>query len=52
MCGPDTDGVESEFVSGETIANSVVVKVRTGGKVCLFTMTPTHLVADVSAYHT
>ena len=50
-CGsprPFTSNVN--FVSGATVANSVVSGVGTGGRVCLFTMVDTDLVVDVNAF--
>jgi trimeric autotransporter adhesin len=38
------------FESGSTVANAVIVKVGTDGKVCLFNSKPTHLVVDVNGY--
>ena len=38
------------YQTGSTIPNAVVAKVGVGGKVCLFTMAPAHLIADVNAY--
>jgi hypothetical protein len=35
---------------GATVANAVIVKVGTGGKVCLFSTGPTQLVVDVNGY--
>jgi hypothetical protein len=50
-CGsprPSTSNVN--FVSGATVANSVVSGVGSGGRVCLFTMVDTDLVVDVNAF--
>jgi len=38
------------FVAGQTVANAVVATVGGNGKVCLYTSTSTHLVADVNGY--
>jgi hypothetical protein len=35
---------------GTTVANAVIVKVGTGGKVCLYNSNPTQLIADVNGY--
>jgi hypothetical protein len=35
---------------GQTIANLVVTRIGSGGRVCVFTQSPTHLIADVNAY--
>ncbi|MEX1104904.1 MAG: peptidoglycan-binding protein [Ilumatobacteraceae bacterium] len=36
------------FTAGATVANLVVAKVGVGGRVCLFSSAPAHLVADVN----
>jgi hypothetical protein len=38
------------YQTGWTIPNAVIAKVGTGGKVCLYTMATTNLIADVNAY--
>ena len=38
------------FESGSTVANAVIVKVGSDGKVCFFNSKPTHLVVDVNGY--
>ncbi len=38
------------FVRGQTIANSSVVGVGTGGKVCVYTSAPTQVVVDYTGY--
>ena len=38
-------------VAGTITQNLVAAKVGTGGKVCIYTSDPTHLVADISGYH-
>ena len=35
---------------GQTISNTVIVKVGVGGKVCIFTSGSTHLIADTNGY--
>ena len=35
---------------GQTIANLVIARLGTGGKVCIFVQTGTHVIADVSGY--
>ena len=37
------------FVAGQTVANSVTVAVGLAGKVCVYTLTTTHIVVDVDA---
>ncbi|MEO5841465.1 MAG: hypothetical protein ABIQ73_16385 [Acidimicrobiales bacterium] len=39
------------YAAGTTIANLVVAKVGDDGKVCLYTLAATHLIADVNAYY-
>lgn len=39
------------FTAGQTISNAVTAKLGTGGKVCVFTYAPTHVVIDVTAAH-
>lgn len=38
------------FAAAQTIPNAVVAKIGTGGKVCLFSQVPLHLVVDVGGY--
>ena len=40
------------YVAGTTIANLAVATTTTDGKVCIYTQRPTHLVVDLSGYHT
>ena len=51
-CGQAVPTVSSlNFVAGATVPNAVIVRVGTGGKVCLFTAeAATHLIADVNGY--
>jgi hypothetical protein len=51
-CGQPLPGVSSlNYVTDATVPNAVIVKVGTGGKVCLFTASgATHLIADVNGY--
>jgi hypothetical protein len=35
---------------GQTIANAVIAKVGTGGKVCMYNLTATHIIVDVNGY--
>ena len=39
------------LVANETRPNLVVVKVGTGGTICLFTQTGTHLIADIAGWY-
>jgi Repeat of unknown function (DUF5650) len=64
--GPTADGYISAYpcgiappnasnlnvATGETVANTVITKVGTGGKVCIYNSAPTHLIADVNGYLT
>ena len=38
------------YQAGSTIPNAVIVKIGTGGKVCLYTSAATQLIVDVNAY--
>jgi hypothetical protein len=38
------------FVPGQTIANAVVSKLGTNGRVCFFAAVPTHLIVDVGGH--
>ncbi len=50
-CGITTPLASSlNFEAGSTVANAVIVKVGTDGKVCLFNSKPTHIVVDVNGY--
>ena len=50
-CGASTpDASNLNFSAGQTIPNSVVAKVGAGGKVCVFTSAPAHLLVDVGGY--
>jgi hypothetical protein len=52
-CGADRPNASSlNFVSGQTIPNAVITKVGAGGKVCIYTTTATHVIADINGYHT
>jgi hypothetical protein len=39
------------YATGTTIPNNVITKIGDGGKVCIFTLAPTHLIADLTGYH-
>ena len=39
------------FVAGQTVPNGVLTKVGTGGKVCLFSQVPAHVIVDVNGYY-
>jgi hypothetical protein len=50
-CGsPQPNASILNFDRGQTIANSALVKVGAGGKICFASSSPTHLIADVSAF--
>jgi hypothetical protein len=50
-CGqPRPDVSNLNFSPGVTIANLAVVRTGTGGRVCVFTSTTAHVLADISAY--
>ena len=44
------DASNLNFSAGQTIPNSVVAEVGAGGKVCVFTSAPAHLLVDVGGY--
>jgi hypothetical protein len=52
-CGsqkPNTSNVN--FNAGQTVANLSIVKVGAGGKVCLVSDQPTHLIVDITTFDT
>jgi hypothetical protein len=50
-CGePQPNASTVNYVAGSTVANSVISKLGTGGKVCLFTLAATHLIVDVGGF--
>ena len=49
-CGDVPDSSNLNFVSGQTIPNSVIAPVSAGGKVCFYVYGKAHLLADVSGY--
>jgi hypothetical protein len=49
-CGDVPDSSNLNFVSGQTIPNSVIAPVSADGKVCFYVYGKAHLLADVSGY--
>jgi hypothetical protein len=50
-CGQPLPTASSlNYATGQTIANTVVAKLGTSGRVCIYTFAPTHLIADVGGY--
>ena len=50
-CGePRPTASNLNFTTGATVPNAVLAKIGAGGKVCLFTSQPIHLVVDVNGY--
>jgi len=50
-CGsPLPDASNLNFSAGQTVPNSVIAKIGTGGKVCLYSVAGTHLIADANGY--
>lgn len=49
-CGDVPDSSNLNFVSGQTVPNSVIAPVSAGGKVCFYVYGKAHLLADVSGY--
>ncbi len=51
-CGtPQPNASNLNYDTGVTIANAVTTKLGVNGKVCLYTQTATHLIADLDGYH-
>jgi hypothetical protein len=51
-CGsPRPNASNLNFTSGGALANLVSAKVGDGGRVCIYTQTSTHLIADVNGYY-
>jgi subtilisin family serine protease len=51
-CGqPVPTASNLNYGPGDTIPNAVVTQIGAGGKVCLFTYAPTHLIADINGYY-
>ena len=51
-CGTRPNSSNLNFVSGQTIPNSVIVRVPASGKVCFYVYGKAHILADVSGYFT
>jgi RHS repeat-associated protein len=52
-CGtPQPTASNLNYTAGDTIPNLVISKIGDNGKICLFTTTNTHLIADINAYYT
>ena len=49
-CGDVPDSSNLNFVSGQTVPNSVIAPVSGDGKVCFYVYGKAHLLADVSGY--
>lgn len=49
-CGERPDTSNLNFVTGDTVANSVLAPVSTRGTICLYVRGQAHLLADVSGY--
>jgi trimeric autotransporter adhesin len=50
-CGIDPPNASNlNYTTGQTVANGALVKVGTGGNVCLYNSQPTHLIVDVTGY--
>jgi uncharacterized protein YkwD len=50
-CGTPKPNTSSlNYTAGQTIANTVISKIGTGGKVCIATSTAAHLIADLNGY--
>ena len=50
-CGIDPPNASNlNYAPNQTVANGALVKVGTGGSVCLYNSQPTHLVIDITGY--
>jgi hypothetical protein len=49
-CGTRPDASNLNFVSGQTIPNSVIAAVSSSGEICFYVYGTAHLIADVSGY--
>jgi hypothetical protein len=49
-CGTPPLASNLNFVAGQTVPNLVIAPVSANGTVCFFTMTTTHLLADISGW--
>jgi hypothetical protein len=49
-CGVRPNASNVNFVSGDTVANSVIAPVSSDGKVCFYVFGKAHLLADLSGY--
>jgi hypothetical protein len=49
-CGSPRPLAANLNLTGETKTNLVVAKVGDGGRVCIYTSQPTHLIADIAGY--
>jgi hypothetical protein len=52
-CGsPRPTASNLNYTAGQTVPNSVVAKLGTEGRVCLYSLAATHLIVDVNGFHT
>ena len=50
-CGTDRPNASNlNYTAGQTIPNAVIAKIGTNGKVCIYTLAATDLIADVNGY--
>jgi len=49
-CGVRPDVSSVNFVSGDTVANGVIVPVSSDGRVCFYVYGTAHLIADINGY--
>ena len=47
---PRPNASNLNYVAGDTIPNAVIAKLDADGKVCLYTLNTTHLIADINGY--
>ncbi|MEP7112360.1 MAG: Ig-like domain-containing protein [Ilumatobacteraceae bacterium] len=51
-CGSPTPNTSNlNYLTADTVANTVIAKIGTNGKICLYTPTTTHLIVDLNGYY-
>ena len=49
-CANKSEVSNVNFVAGQTVANAVITPIAADGRVCFFSNTPTHIIADLNGY--
>ncbi|MGD9998598.1 MAG: hypothetical protein AB7L17_03390 [Ilumatobacteraceae bacterium] len=49
-CDTKSEVSNVNFLAGQTVANAVIAPVSADGRVCFFSNTPTHILADLNGY--